>query len=205
MGLWWIDPPSELAKQRAITRAADEIFAEPVAYFDFPAMLGHFPKANGFTTRWGREGYLAGAGQSYRDIMEQRPVPLLLVNDDLATAHFYDLMVVDPQSKHFRPEDRDALRNNYIEFWGPFWLAGKQVMPAAKPVSHAFLVPGPYTVTGSSLSIDGRDFPVDSVVQLERGTHMIGNPGTEQAQLIWGNRLGKPAGPPPERPYWTDF
>lgn len=205
IGLWLIDPPSELAKQRAITQAADEIFPEPVAYFDFPAMLSHFPKVNRFTTRWGREGYLSGGGPSYREIMQQRAVPLLLVNDDLATAHFYDLMVTNPQSAHFRPEDQKALRENYVEFWGPFWLAGKQIEPATEPAAREFLVPGLYTITGSPLEIDGQDFPMGGVIELERGLHTIRNSGSQQAQLIWGDRLKKPTAPEPERPYWTDF
>ncbi|WP_336986956.1 hypothetical protein [Altererythrobacter aquiaggeris] len=202
---WLTDTAGQLQAQREIVAAADEIFPRPVAYFDFPNMLPHFDKANGFTTSWGREGYRNGIGKSYRAMMEQQSVPLLLTNDALPTRHFIELMSMNPQSAEFRTEDRLALRDNYLHFWGPYWLAGKIVPEGVTNMRFEFLVPGSYTVRAAPLVIDGSRYEPGQIVEISRGIHSLSNMGPLEARLVWGRDLQHPAEAAPRRPYWSGF
>ena len=187
--------------QAQIIAAADAIFDEPVAYFDFPAMLGAWPKANHFMTPWGQDGYLARQMPSFRALMERQPVPLVIENSPA----FEQLFGTTGSVPDFLPEDADTLRENYVRYWGPLHVAGRIANGGAGQQTSAFLVPGPYTVLDAPMVVDGRSLSVGSVVQLARGVHTIGAAGPKDARLIWGDRPGVPADPAPATPFWADF
>ena len=156
-----------------------------MAYFDHADMLARFDKQNGFLTPWGLHGYRDAGRPIYREAMERRTVPLLLANwftiqDALAGVD--DI---------FLPEDNRALRNNYLRFEGPIWLAGKEVTNPM-PEEEEFLVPGPYTVHGAPVTIDGEKHQTGSIVEIARGNHRV-SADTGPARLVWGRNL-KPSG-----------
>ncbi len=199
--LWAIEPPSPIDKQRALLAAADTMFPQPVAYFDFSAFLGKFPKANIFMTPWGIRQYQSGAIPSMRATMAQRTIPLVVENDPMFTRAFYTRQPV----LQFLPDDLAALRASYVHFWGPYWVAGKDIPAGSGEVRFDLLVPGPYTVRGCALVIDGRTVPADTVIALKRGSHRVSGLRDKPASLIWGNRIARPAVPPPPPPYDTPF
>lgn len=195
-----LEPASPIDKQRALLRAANEIFEQPVAYFDSYAMLGDFPKENQFMTPWGTERYLAGATPSLREALAAKTVPLVI--DDQGP--FSPGLKNDEPNPSLLPGDQAALRSTYVHFWGPYWVAGKAV--PADGVVHAedFLVPGPYTVRDAPLIVDGRTYRDGDIVQLGRGTHRLAAERVS-GRLIWGERLRPPAIQPPAPPYWEGF
>lgn len=203
--LWFREPESPIAKQRTLLDAAEEIFPEPVAYFDFCGMLGTFDKANGFMTTWGIANYLQRGEPAFRQRMERETVPLVFAGEQQTYLTFEELLTTKGPSRYFMAEDATVLRGNYVRFWGPYWLAGKAVAPGSVVAQEEFLVPGPYTVHDSPIVINGVTHQPGDVVRLDRGFHSVRNPGKTAARLLWGERLKPPAGPPPAREWWIDF
>ncbi|MEP3420323.1 MAG: hypothetical protein ABJN35_01190 [Erythrobacter sp.] len=202
--VWAVDGPSRIDQQRDIQIAADEIFGTPVGYFDFPDLLPAHRKANGFLTRWGIEGTYAGGGGYFRSVLEEETVPLLLTAEPEQNPTLLAVMQELPQAVRFRAEERDVLRATYRPFWGPFWLAGRDIAPG-DAIPYEVMVPGPYTVTGEAIAIDGELFEAGDVTELERGIINLTNPGEGQAGIIWGDGLKPPQRDAPERPYWRGF
>ncbi|MBT2134253.1 hypothetical protein KK137_07915 [Croceibacterium sp. LX-88] len=187
-----------LERQRSLVAAGEAIFPRPVAYFDFPGMLGNYPKANAFMTNWGSRNYLEGLSPSFRSIMGQKPVPLLIENREM----FTNVLSGRPDV-HVLPDDAIALRENYIRFWGPFWVAGRE-LGGGESRTTQIGVPGPYTVVGGPIEIDGRLHPAGAVVELSRDVYRLNSTGIP-VQLVWGDHLKRPSTPPPPSPYWTGF
>jgi uncharacterized membrane protein YphA (DoxX/SURF4 family) len=187
-----------LERQRELLAGVEAVFPEPVAYFDYPAMLGIFPKANAFMSSWGSQNYLEGQSPTYGQIMARRAIPLVLENN----AMFSNVLTGRPDS-HFMPADAAALRENYIRFWGPVWLAGRELQEdESRTVEIA--VPGPYTVADGAIVIDGKRYLSGEVVQLDRKSYRL-RASDSSVRLIWGDHLVRPDSPPPAPPYWTEF
>lgn len=187
--------------QRAVIAATQEIFDQPVAYFDFPAMLGSWPKANHFMTPWGQDGYLARQAPSFREIMQSRTVPLVIEN----SVEWEQLLRTRGASPAFLPEDVAALREGFIRYWGPLFVAGRRMEAGSLERSSEFLVPGPYTVHGAAMRVNGRVLAPGSVVELSRGVHRIGPAGPGTGFLVWGAHPGKPSEPAPSSAFWAEF
>lgn len=204
LAIWAIDGPSHLDKQRELQIAADEIFEEPVGYFDFPDMLPGHRKANGFLTRWGIESAYASGPGYFRERLENETVPLLLTAEPEQNPTLLAVMRRLPQEVRFHEEERAVLRATYREFWGPFWLAGTEIS-AGTSTRYEVLVPGPYTITGGELTVGGTVYPLGAVITLERGFVELANGGANDAGIIWGNQLEAPQRLAIERPYWRGF
>lgn len=188
-----------LDKQRQIVAAADSIFAEPVAYLDFPGMIGHFPKANGFLTPWGAQAYREGYGHTMSEALEAGTVPLLLENDPA----FTEVLRNGKNPALLLPEDAAMLRDTFVHFWGPYWLAGIELPQDQARIAHV-RVPGPYTVRDASIVFDGMLYLPGEVIHLDRGEYEF-TAFDKPARLIWGDQIAEPEMPPPDEPHWTQF
>lgn len=194
-----LEKPTPIDKQRQIVVAAKTIFGSPVAYFDSCAMIGQFRKVNAFMTPWGTERYLKGQLPSMVETMETETVPLV-VNDDVM---FKDALESKNRSEAFLPDDLAMLRNTYLHFWGPFWVAGFDLPPSGNSRTIDVRVPGPYTVASSqAVLIDGVSHNPGEVFALGRGRHVVGELAT---RLIWGKNLQVPPQVAPAEPYFTAF
>ncbi len=194
------EPESTLARQRQIQQEAKRLFPDGVAYFDSCAMLGSFPKANVFMTPWVLSMYRQGIGASMEETMTQRTVPLLL-NDDAVLG---EAVASEGDVSALLPQDVVALRDTYIPFWGPFWLAGREISGGMGAQTWNVRVPGVYTVREGRVVIDGREFAKGDRVTLARGQHRLSAPQGD-ARLVWGDRLAVPASVPPQEPYFMPF
>lgn len=199
--LWAGENRTIIDRQRTIVRAASTIFPAPVSYFDFPAMLADHDKANVFMTPWGIDLYQNGGSPSMVEIMRQKTVPLVVENDPMFTQLFRSR----GPAPQFLPEDAVALRDTYLHFWGPFWVAGETVSANTAHALTAIRVPGPYTVSGSTVAINGRPFGPGAVVRLQRGAYRLSNVGDRTARLTWGDHLRLPDDPAPPEPMWVWF
>lgn len=202
--IWFGSSRTHIDQQRDIQRAAQEIFPAKVGYLDFPDMLPDHHKANGFLTRWGIESASAKGDGHYRRILENEVVPLLLTAEPEFNPTLLAIMLQWPQQNRFHQGDQNLLRMTYRQFWGPFWLAGTEI-DAGGSQEYEVMVPGPYTVTGAGLSIDGNTQKSGNVITLERGSIVLSNTGPQEAGIVWGERLEAPERAPPERPFWNDF
>lgn len=183
--------------QRRTLAVVDTLFPQPVAYFDHADMIAPFAKRNPFQTPWGVKGYLANGVPLYRKAMEREPVPLLLAN-------WWTLREgVEGVGDRFLPADARALHDNYIEFSGPVWLAGKRLAPGTDR-NEEFLIPGSYTVRGGALAVDSVAHEPGEVIRIDRGRHRVTNIGDSEARLVWGDRL-EPPQPALDYASWVRF
>jgi len=174
---------SMIERQRRLAAELGVMWDKPVAYFDHADVAPALNKRNPFQTPWGYRGYLANGAPIYREAMEREPVPLFIPN----WWTFRDLL--SGNEDLFLPADAKALRENYVPFNGPIWLAGKDIPPGSSGI-HEFLVPGPYTLHGGSARIDGREMDSGAVTVLTRGFHRIETPDDGKGiRLVWGNRI----------------
>lgn len=201
--IWFVDGESRLNKQRQIQIAANEMFAEPVNYFDFPGFLPEHRKSNFFITVWGMKNYQEGLVPTFLEIMMEKPVPLVAAIDPAHNASLLGAMEKTERQHLFAPQDRIALQSTYRHVWGPLYVAGKTVS-AGQSLSWNVLVPGTYTVEGK-LIIDGKAYQDGDLVVLDRGQIYLTAPKSTRGGLLWGDHIKVPDTPAPERPYWTGF
>lgn len=189
-GIWLLEDRATIDRQRQLETNVQQVFAEPVAYFDHNYMLGGWLKVNDFLTPWGLDYYRRRGTLAYREAMEERPVPLFLANHTLLQE-----TITGQRDDLFFPADLAALRENYIEFSWPIWVAGKDFSGRHGTFDEEFLVPGPYTIAGGEIVIDGTRHANGNVVTIERGLHRVELAAEEAVKLVWGDHLQSPANP----------
>lgn len=194
--VWW---QRDQSAQREIASVAHELFPEPVPYIDRNGMLPSFPKAGFFMSTWGIESYLTSRRSVLAQAIMREQPPLLILNSPLLQD------AVDPQGVplpwHLLPRDAEALRSNYIEHWGPIWVAGKALSTGAGDFD--ILIGGTYTLQCQGRrQIDGADVPCNATMNLSPGAHRwAGGEGT----LRWSDHLPVPAQAPPTEPIYYGF
>lgn len=119
---------SRLDAQRQLQHGMHAISPRPAAYFDFPAMFGEYPKANGFLTIWGVERYLEGE-PIYGEVLRRQTVPLLVTNDPAFNPSISDAMVGGPNAWTFLDQDRRVLQDTYIPYWGRYGSQERKLVP----------------------------------------------------------------------------
>ena len=198
-GIWLTEQYGVIDRQRQLEYDVHTIFPEPVYYIDQNYMLGDWPKANNFMTMWGLSKYREVGEASYTRMIEERTVPLLLVNDDILES------IILGDSSVLLPEDNFTLMETYISITPFIWMAGEDFAAETGEHSVKIRVPGPYTVHGGDLIVDGTSFSDGDVVFLERGEHLFSAPSNTASRLIWGNRLQMPDQPLEEGPIYVSF
>lgn len=193
---------SILNNQRSISKAVHKIFSEPVAYVDFCGFITDFPRVLPFlTSGWGLQEYRRRGQPILVQRMAREPVPLVLNNASVLDAAINKYNGIEK----LLPADAKALRENYVHYWGPIWVAGKQISPGAASVVTNISVPGKYTVEGATLHIGGRPWQPGDVIYLVRGEHLIVPDRQSMARLRWGDRLTVPSEPAPSGPLFSNF
>jgi hypothetical protein len=197
-----------IAPQRELVGVVHQLFPEPVPYIDRCSMIASFPQAGFFMTGWGIEAYYERGVPVLRDAVSQRSPPLLIANSPGLAIHL-------PEDRARRmpyallPEDRRALRENYVHHWGLLWVAGKEVVLAPEQQSAEFdiVIAGRYTLEADgAVAVDGVVRVPGEAFELARGTHR-GAPvsGIRAFRLRWGDRLPRPTAPPSTEPLFRGF
>lgn len=198
VGVFAMERRDVIGNQRELQEAAHVLFDRPVAYFDHNGMLPGFDKKNYLMTPSGMTAYREAGIPAYRNAMQQDAIPLLLSN-------WFSLRItlLTDDDSLLLPEDLKAIRENYIPFYGPFWLAGREI-EAKSTYADELLVPGEYTVLNGPAVIDGRRLEPGSVVMLERGIHEWSAPETD-SRVVWGADRKDPAKPWVDGPLYVGF
>lgn len=195
-------PRGSLDGQRQTIAAAKQLFPQSVTYIDFAGSLGSQERATAYMlSGWGLKNYHERGVPELRQIMLHKTVPLLVVNHPVLDA----AMAGDRPTERLMDADAAALRDNYIPHWGRLYVAGKLISPGADPIEVEFLVPGPYTLEGAALELDGKTYRPGDIVTLNRGFHRIGGSREAQATLRWGKNLPRPAEAPLPVPPFDGF
>lgn len=197
LGIFSIEDRAVIDRQRAVVETTEALLPAGTAYFDHNGMIPGLAKANWLVTPAGLDDYRLTGTPTYRETMEARPVPLLLVNDTTIEA------ALEGQYSPLLPADTAALRDNYVSFWGPIRLAGHEFAPGAD-TQVEMLVPGTYTVIGGPAVIDGNAYPSGSLVEITRGMHRVVT-AEHPLRLQWGDNLAPPAQSWNEGPLYVGF
>jgi len=126
-------------------------------------------------------------------------VPLVLEDDPA----FTDALRTARPVPLLLDSDVALLRDTYVHFWGPYWLAGEALQAGESRTAH-IRVPGSYTVRDGAIGVDGMMYVAGEVLHLERGEIAIAA-YDKPARLLWGDQLKEPDMPPPQESYWTQF
>jgi len=189
-----------LATQRSIVEAADEIFPDPIDYFDGTHQIAQFRKANVLLDAWNiRTYFYGGHATSMEGKLDTTVVPMILTN----TLVLQDALEGTDRVTLLQRVDIAMLRDTYVRFWGPYWIAGER-LKASETRTVKIRVPGPYTVNNGSITINGSVFDPGEVVLLDRGTYVLGG-HSSPVLLLWGDHLKRPDRPAPREPYWELF
>ncbi|EDL47919.1 glycosyltransferase family 39 protein [Erythrobacter sp. SD-21] len=185
--------------QRQIAEAVHEAFPEPVSYIDRNGIIPSFPKSGFFMSTWGTEQYLEGKHPPLAATIRRDQPPLLILN----TPILEDAVFGTNKLGDFRLLDKDGaiLRDDYVEHWGPVWVAGKTIASAAD--RFEIVLAGEYTLECEGrAAIDGKTLSCGSTVTLDQGIHDWSGP---EAVLRWGDHLPRPAEAPPTTPIYYGF
>ena len=185
-GIFLMEDRKIIERQRELTAQVESMVPADTAYFDHNGMVASLSKANWLVTPAGLAAYRQEGRPVYREAMEAQVVPIFLANDIV----FEDLLEGD--ARHFLPADAEVLTKHYLPFWGPMRIAGFELAQDERREIE-ILVPGPYTVRGGPITIDGVVHGPASRVMLRRGNATLAA-GEGGARLLWGDGLT-----PPER------
>lgn len=192
-----------LGEQRRLIAAAKALFPQPVPYIDRCGMVASFPKVNSFITTLTVGRYRAAGVPKFAEILRTTQPPLLLAN-----VNALDLNREWRSGVHaLLREDFDVLDANFIQHWGPIWVAGKELsLAAGEEVPFDILIAGTYTLEAEQpLSIDGRTILPEHTVELGQGAHAARSSTPGVVRLRYGAHLPKPADKPPSRELFEDF
>jgi len=185
--------------QRAVARTARQLFPVPVHYIDGYSMLPSFAEDGFFMSTWGLEEYMAARKSVLADAIARDQPPLLILNSP-ALRHAISAQN-EPLRWRLLSSDVEALRDNYIEEWGPVWVAGKTMgQPSGR---FDIVIGGTYTLECQGIrQIDRTDGPCGGTVYLAPGPHTWSGGA---ATLRWGDHLRAPNEPPPGEPIFYGF
>ena len=199
-----------LQLQRQTIELVHRLFPEPVAYIDRCEMIASYRKVGFFMSSWGMENYLDQGEPIFRELIaRERPLFLLANTLSLDPAVSPDRLRAAGGLALF-DEDHAVLAANYVHHWGALYVAGKTLtLPTGGgEATFEILIPGSYTLESEGpIVIDGRTIAAGETLQLAPGPHRAAAQagGPLRAILRWGERLHRPAEPPPEGRIFTGF
>lgn len=190
--------PRDQSAQRAVVAAAQATFARPVAYIDRNSMIPSWPKHGPFLSSWGLEVAQAKGSAGYAEIIA-RQAPLMVLANSPAIEKALD-PAMPYEGLRLPPADEAALRDSYVQHWGPIWVAGKRLRAGPFTLS----IPGRYRLEcGGTAIIDGRELPCSAVLDLGPGEHRLDS--ATPATLRWAEALPPPNRPAPDLPIFYMF
>ena len=191
--------PDRIEPQRMTIAGAHQVFPFPVAYIDGYGAVGSFRRVGFFMSSWGIDVYRA-AGEPVFPTLVSRHQPPMLLADSLP---LYDALwpgLPVPGDLKLLPEDALFLADNYLQYWGMLFVAGKQLtVPGSGELAFTIAVAGEYRLESTvPVRIDGRTLSPDEVIMLDEGVHVVeaGAAADIDIRLIWA--AAQPA--PPEEP-----
>lgn len=201
-----------LDDQKLVLSVIHELFPEPVPYIDRCGMVSRYPKAGFFMSTWGLEKY-RGIQKPVlvEQIEEKQPVFILANARGHLDVHKESYASFVKNGYELMPEDLQALRDNYMHFWGPIYVAGKtfDFGNEGGQMSFSMAIEGIYTIEtqgGGAVFLDGVAHEAGDVLFLKKGVHTIAaGEGVSPVSLIWGRKLQRPQIPPPQRLLFSGF
>ncbi len=197
--------PHDQQAQRQVIAAVHQIFPEPVAYIDRNGMVPSFPKVGFFMSTWGMEHAKAAGAPLLSPIIAQQQPPLLIANSPVLT------QALQPSSNYagqrLHPEDEKSLRENFVHYWGPIWLAGKAFAGTGEEQEFQLPAARRYVVkcVAASIVLNGRDVACGSAVLVATGKNVLRADKGVPVDLVATNSLPIQKEPFSNRPIYFGF
>lgn len=170
--------------QRSVAMAVHQMFPDPVLYIDRNGMIPSFQKVGFFMSGWGREKALANGNSPIANVIHNARPPLVIANHPSLENAFHPIS--DAPRIMLGRDDSAALRNNYIQVWGPVYLAGKRLTLSDTPTSFHVVIPGRYRLQCSApLMLDGISRNCGNTFHLTKGPHIVTSMAPATVTLIW--------------------
>lgn len=154
---WDLSRNTRQVDQVQVLAAVHQVFPEPVPYLDHSGTVASFSKVNGFLSTWGIENYQAANRPLLPDLLRSNHAPPLLLADR---------NVLPPTGKRFKrllPEDQRLIRETYLPYWGPIWIAGVRVPATGRLLVH---LPGRYRVDGAAVRLNGKRYSAGDIITI---------------------------------------
>lgn len=193
--------------QKHMLTEAHKIFPDGVNYIDRCSMIGAFSKQGFFMSSWGMQSYNMAGGSKFGQLLAESTIPFVLNNGTALAQALEQTPIPDGQDMfYFSRQDATILQTNYIQHWGPIWVAGKTFAVNNTAIYFDIVIPGTYTVEADQIvSINGTQYTSGQTVALRRGRHTTTAVRGGHLTLRWGEDLYKPITPAPERPMFEVF
>jgi len=187
-----------IGQQRQVIATTKAIFPKPVPYVDRCGMIASYPKVGPFITSLTTQRYQAAGKPVFETLLRESQPPLLLANvgglDVSGNWH--------RGSHSLLKADFQTLKSNFVPFWGPVWVAGKDLqLEAEREQEIEMLISGRYTLEADQpLTLD-HSIVVEPgrAIQLEQGIHTIVAGHGGSARLRFGEALTLPTRAPPSK------
>lgn len=183
----------ETTDQRELIEVVHTLFPEPVPYIDRCGMISSFEKVGPFMSSWGMSAYRSGRADIFPELLREKRPRFLLANSPALVLSQSVRRI--PRGYRWRRGDLEQLRENFVHFWGPVWLAGKSVsVKRGETVEIDIFVPGTYALESKApVEIDGRLVAPGGRIELAAGAHALRALGeVERTELRWGASLTRP-------------
>ena len=179
--------------QKEVVDVVHTIFKKPTKYFDRASMIASFPSAAFFISTYTTALYRKKGIPQFRNYIQKKQ-PKFLINNSSA----YNIASEKQPQTYWRllPEDFKILQENFVQHWGPIWVAGKN-FPAGSnnQIDFEILIPGTYTIISNApITIDGKTVESGSLILLGIGFHHLKkNSSNVRATIKIGNHLYTPS------------
>ena len=195
--------------QKETVKMVHKIFPEPVPYIDRCGMISSYPQIGLKMSTNAMERYTKANKPIMRNILiKKRPVFIVAnsVHLDLSVPRGVRRDIF--KNYPLLEKDYNILKENFIQYWGPIYVAGKHFdFYSKKSQTINMLIPGTYTiVSDGEVSINGVIHMPGDKINLEQRTYTI-VPKTIplEVTLRWGKDLYEPSQKPSTQPIFLGY
>lgn len=159
-----------LDRQKALINEVHRLFPQPVGYLAYAGFIADYPRIlPHLVSGVGLKGYYERKIPVIANEIERGNVAFALSDSKSVRAGLEGRTM--PNS--LQPRDFQMLRENFIHYRSTIWIAGKTICPSQSEQSVTLYRPGPYSLDGGPIVIDGVLLADGQTRQLQAGPHRV--------------------------------
>jgi hypothetical protein len=199
--------PNKLLLQRRILVGVHAAFPYPVPYVDRNAIVASYPKVGFFMSSWGMRDYREAGHPIFEELLHSRAPQFLIVDSPALVLQPSDTVYTGPRTNTLLERDLKTLRDSFVHFWGPIYVAGKRFRVAEIPSRIDFSIVGTYVIeTSAPVLFDGVRYVHGESVPVSLGLHTVASlAGDVDVTLRTATVVARPLGEAPRGRIYVDF
>lgn len=181
--------------QRALLTGVHAVFPEAVPYIDRCGMVASFPRVGPFMSSMSMAAYRQRGELVWPQLLQTTKPQFLVAN-----VGSLELGTPDDSSQYrWLPEDGRILRESFVPYWGPLWIAGRTFALGIETSEVHIHIPGRYVADAvSPFVMDGTAVVPGAVLELSAGLHRASADTSMSVTLRTADAGPPPAAMPPE-------